>query len=233
MPDDIDCTTDVWSGRHACTAAYCAAQAHAESRANAAMSIPYLISAISSPFLGFAVDRFGGRALIAAVCPVLLISAHLVLAFDASSPPTLPLVAQGIAYSVFGAALWPSVPLTVPARFEGLAFGLVTAVQNGGLFAFPLLVARVYAATGSRYIPSTELLFVGFASLGLLAGLALSVYDATHGHTLNRPALAPSPQSPSDGTSVTPLDAQRGRHSATTDSNSSARLVAEGYTNAD
>jgi nitrate/nitrite transporter NarK len=45
----------------------------------------------------FAVDRFGGRALIAAVCPVLLISAHLVLAFDASSPPTLPLVAQGIA----------------------------------------------------------------------------------------------------------------------------------------
>lgn len=36
---------------------------------------------------------------------------------------------QGTAYSIFAAALWPSIPFTAPIGTEGLAYGFVTAVQ--------------------------------------------------------------------------------------------------------
>lgn len=59
--DDVDCTSDEWKA--GCTQAFCDKQNKAESQAAAAMSIPYIISAVASPFLGYAVDKFGGRAI--------------------------------------------------------------------------------------------------------------------------------------------------------------------------
>ena len=116
----------------------------------------------------------------------MLIAAHLALAYDLQMAPVLPLVGQGVAYSVFAAALWPSVPYTVPSQYEGLGYGMVTALQNGGLGGIPLLVSYIYDLSGKRFIPYTELTFVALAALGLLSGLLLSIYDATHGHDLNR-----------------------------------------------
>jgi len=206
LPSDIDCTNNAWSAAGACTHGFCSAQDKAAAQAAAVMSTPYVISAISSPFLGFAIDRCGGRALISALTPLILIAAHLALAYAASTDPMLPLLGQGVAYSVFGAALWPSVPLTVPAEFEGLAYGLVTAVQNAGLGVFPLLVSSVYAASGERYLPNVELLLVGFAAVGLLAGAALQLYDATHGHLLNRKlGPPPAPLEVTTAAAATPL----------------------------
>ena len=152
------------------------------------MSIPYMISACSSPFIGAAIDRFGCRALLAALCPLILILTHLGLGVATGLPPTLPLIGQGVGYSVrapaprtapnprppvrgplltrplgppppprarvlqvFGAALWPTVPMTIPASYEGLAFGMVTAVQNGGLGGFPLLVSAIYKMAGEAH----------------------------------------------------------------------------------
>ena len=43
------------------------------------MSIPYTISAVLSPFLGLAVDRFGRRAVVIVLAPVVLIGVHLSL----------------------------------------------------------------------------------------------------------------------------------------------------------
>ena len=45
----------------------------------------------------------------------------------------------------------------------GIAYGVVTAVQNMGLAGIPLIVAMVYNASGETYIPYVELLFVCFA----------------------------------------------------------------------
>ena len=58
--------------------------------------------------------------------------------------PTVPLIGQGLAYSAFAAVLWPSVPFTVPQDRVGKAYGLTTAIQNGGLALFPLLAAAIY-----------------------------------------------------------------------------------------
>ncbi|KAM3568760.1 hypothetical protein VYU27_009123, partial [Nannochloropsis oceanica] len=46
--------------------------------------------------------------------------------------PSVPLIGQGLAYSAFAAVLWPSVPFTVPEDRVGVAYGLTTAIQNGG-----------------------------------------------------------------------------------------------------
>ncbi|GMH54858.1 hypothetical protein TrRE_jg6886, partial [Triparma retinervis] len=127
---DIDCNDDFWN--LGCTADYCDQQTDASKTASQIMSIPYFMSAAISPFLGFAVDKIGYRALIASMAPVILIVVHLTLAFTSGSP-IAPLVGQGIAYSLFAAVLWPSVPFTVEAKSVGTAYGLITAIQNSGL----------------------------------------------------------------------------------------------------
>lgn len=81
----------------------------AEAATATPMSVPYLISAILSPFLGLVVDKIGQRALLALLAPMALVVVHLLLGLSNISP-WFPLVIQGISYSVFAAALWPSVP---------------------------------------------------------------------------------------------------------------------------
>jgi hypothetical protein len=39
-----------------------------------------------------------------------------------------PLILVGIGYSIYGAALWGSIPYVVEARTVGTAFGFVTAI---------------------------------------------------------------------------------------------------------
>ncbi|CAH0519963.1 unnamed protein product [Peronospora belbahrii] len=97
----------------------------------------------------------------------------------------VPLVLQGVAYSVFAAALWPSIPYVVEAKHVGTAYGAVTAIQNIGLALFPLAVAAEFNAMIDTF-PSVELLFVSFGVLGSLVGIALNVVDYQNGSILNR-----------------------------------------------
>ena len=150
------------------------------------MSIPYIISACLSPFLGGFVDRFGMRAVIATIAPGILILVHTLMAVSSVSPIG-PMVGQGIAYSAFAAVIWPSVPIVVQMKLIGLGYGVITSVQNGGLAFFPLIVAAIYESSGDQYIPKVEFFFVGLACLGVVVGLFLNFYDANHGHIFNRP----------------------------------------------
>ena len=104
----------------------------------------------------------GGRAVICLGSGLMLVAVHGLLGFS-SVNPVVPMVGQGMAYSMFAAALWPSVPYLVPKESVGIAYGVVTAVQNMGLAGIPLIVAMVYNASGETYIPYVELLFVCFA----------------------------------------------------------------------
>jgi MFS family permease len=96
------------------------------------------------------------------------------------------MVGQGIAYSAFAAVIWPSVPLVVEKRLTGLGYGVITAVQNAGLAAFPLLVATIYSID-DEYIPKVEFFFVSLACLGVAVGLYLNYYDIHHNNVFNKP----------------------------------------------
>lgn len=94
--DDVDCTEDVWSD--GCTIEFCNRLSTSESQAAVIMSIPYIISAVMSPILGFAVDKVGLRAIIASIAPMLLVVVHSLLGLTKVSPVG-PLVGQGLAYT--------------------------------------------------------------------------------------------------------------------------------------
>lgn len=183
--DDIDCTDDDWKGSDSCTYEYCKRQLDGTVQATTIMSIPYIISACLSPVLGKVVDRFGKRAIIATLAPVLLIFVHLSLAISTVTPG-VPLAGQGMAYSAFAAVLWPSVPLVTEKRLIGLAYGVCTSVQNIGLASFPLIVAAIYADSGDKYIPNVEFFFMGLAIGGTIVGIYMNYYDYTHGNVFNK-----------------------------------------------
>lgn len=179
---DVDCGDSFWLD--ACVSSYCTKQNEATEQAGKVMSIPYLISALSSPPLGHLVDRIGRRAQIAVVSSSLLFLVHLTLATSASSPIG-PMIGQGVAYSLYAAVLWPSVPLTVPKLYTGTAFGVITSIQNIGLALFPLMIAGIYNASGS-YIPNVEFFFMGCALMGVIVGVYMNVLDRRYGNKLNR-----------------------------------------------
>ena len=87
----VDCTAS-----DACTTDYCDALNSGVAKANQVMSIPYIISACLSPFLGGFVDRFGLRAIIAAAAPAALVVVHSILGYDLAVDPVGPLVGQGL-----------------------------------------------------------------------------------------------------------------------------------------
>jgi MFS family permease len=148
------------------------------------MTIPYIVSAVLSPILGGIVDRVGQRAVFASVAPLVLIVVHATLAFGHSSP-FLPLLGQGIAYSLFGAVIWPSVPLAVDPSMKGTAFGIINSIQNIGLVVFPLVVAAIHNHSNRQYLPFVELFFVGCATMGVLVGIQLNLCDRKGGNKLN------------------------------------------------
>jgi MFS family permease len=179
----INCDDDAWKNGPL-TKIYCAKKAEAAGKAATPMSIPYIISAVISPFLGFMVDRIGLRAFLALVAPVSLTLVHVMLGLTHVSL-YIPLVLQGVSYSVFAAALWPSVPYVVEPKHVGSAYGAITSIQNIGLALFPLAVAEEYNHEG-KYIPGVEMLFVTFGILGSVVGVLLNILDYQNGSVLNR-----------------------------------------------
>jgi len=86
-------------------------------QANRLFGVPYLISAFTSPFLGFLIDKVGRRAMF-----ITLSSAVLIVAFfismnlepcDQCNRELVPLVLVGVAYSIYAAAIWGSIPYVV------------------------------------------------------------------------------------------------------------------------
>lgn len=177
---------------------YCSDLDKAESTANAFMSIPYFISIMISPLLGYSVDRLGKRAVLATGASVALMGVHATLGLSRVAPYG-PLVGQGLAYSIFAAALWPSVPYAVEEQYVGTAYGVMTAVQNTGLATFPLAVSALLTSCTNNppkkldqvlsqseftncsnsinAYEYSELFFVGLAAFGTLIGVWLYLDD--------------------------------------------------------
>lgn len=123
----INCDDDAWRNGPL-TRVYCEQKAVAAEAAATPMSIPYLMSAVMSPFLGFVVDRVGRRAVLQLAAAAVLVLAHTLLAATLVTP-FVPFVLQGLAYSVFAAVVWPSIPLLVEEHHVGTGYGVLTAAM--------------------------------------------------------------------------------------------------------
>jgi len=124
-----------------------------------------LAAMIFTPLFGLLADKIGKRSLLMMFGSLLIIPVYLIMAYkvDLAAPfgitgsividikffdiyseipiyLIIPMSLMGIAFSLIPAVMWPSVALVVDEVKLGTAYGLMTMIQNIGLFSFNLLI---------------------------------------------------------------------------------------------
>ena len=157
---------------------------HMFTTAQGATSIIIAASMVLAPFAGNFVDRVGRRA----AADGAGIAAHDSRApgdgTHSASRPVLSMIVLGAAFVLVPACIWPSVPLIVDAQRVGTAFGLMTAIQNIGLAAFPVANGALRDATHGY--TASQVMFAGLGFLGLIFSVLLLRADKNEGGRLER-----------------------------------------------
>jgi MFS family permease len=173
-----------------------------------------LFAMMATPLFGLLVDRIGKRALMMMFGSLLLIPVYLMMAYLHSDgffvvhfphflsffgiegvlalPKLLVLTMamMGVAFSLIPAVMWPSVAYIVEQSKLGTAYGLMTMIQNIGLFGFNLLIgfANDYSHASAENPDGYRMGMWIFSILGLLgvlfAFLLRQRETGPHGHGL-------------------------------------------------
>ena len=161
-------------------------------------------AACLTPFLGYYLDSRGRGASMLIAGAVLMIACHLTFALVLPQYPHTwiafsAIIVLGISFSLVPAALWPSVPKIMEARYLGSAYSLIFWVQNIGLALFPILIGNVlqWANPGvtdpMKYNYTVPmLLFASLGGLALVFGIWLLALNRRHGYGLEEPNIKPS-----------------------------------------
>ena len=133
-----------------------------------------LFAMIATPLFGLWVDRIGKRALLMMFGSLLLVPVYLMMAYTRVNL-YVPMALMGVAFSLIPAVMWPSVAYIVDQSKLGTAYGLMTMIQNIGLFGFNLMVgwANDYSHAGPDNPGGYHLGMWIFSTLGFL-GLAFA-----------------------------------------------------------
>jgi MFS family permease len=133
---------------------------------------------IGTPTFGAVVDKIGKRASLMFLGAALLIPVYAIIGYTGISL-YVPMAMMGIAFSLIPAVMWPSVAYVVEERRLGTAYGLMTMIQNIGLFGFNLAVgalndsAKAGAANPSGYHAGMVWAFSGLGFAALLFAFLL------------------------------------------------------------
>ncbi len=157
---------------------------------------------VFTPLFGYLVDKKGKRATLMVFGSGMLLAVHLSLALTYLTP-FVAMFVLGIAFSLVPAAMWPGVARVVEEKRLGTAYGLMTWIQNLGLFAFPTLAGWVLDATNPTVKPElveagkasydytyTVLMFATLGLAGFLFSFLLKREDAKSGDRLELPEIA-------------------------------------------
>lgn len=160
-------------------------------------SILTLSAMIFTPLFGLLADRVRKKSLLMMFGSFLIIPVYLIMAYkvDLATPlgisgnleinlnffdihtsiPAyliIPMSMMGIAFSLIPAVMWPYVALVVDSSKLGTAYGLMTMIQNIGLFLFNILIGfsndlfKASAENPAGYIPGMWIFSIlGFSGL--------------------------------------------------------------------
>ncbi|MBS0577815.1 MAG: MFS transporter [Proteobacteria bacterium] len=159
----------------------------------------FATAVFATPLFGLLADRFGHRALMLTTGTVLLPITFIVLALT-DLPPWVSTALMGLSFSLVPAIIWPSTTLIVDPRRLGTALGVITLLQNVGLWGSNRLAGWLADQAGAG--PANPagydvmILFFGLLSLTALT-TALLLWRrerGPHGHGLERARFAaPAP----------------------------------------
>lgn len=155
-----------------------------------------------TPLVGLFVDKKGRSATLMIFGSLLIVFVHMCFALTMISPIPLMII-LGIAFSLVPAAMWPSVAKIVDEKRIGSAYGTMFAIQNLGLWAFPLLIGIVLDRTNPGISPEDvtngvaaynynyAILMLAFLGvLGVIFALLLKREDRKAGYGLELPSNA-------------------------------------------
>ena len=158
-------------------------------------SILTLAAMFFTPLFGLLADKIGKRSLLMMFGSLLIIPVYLMMAYQFGKPEAmtdsdfinisfkffdinaaipiyliLPMAMMGIAFSLVPAVMWPSVAIIVDSSKLGTAYGLMTMIQNIGLFGFNLLIgfSNDYSGASSTNPGGYNLGMWIFSTLGFL-----------------------------------------------------------------
>ena len=163
-------------------------------------------AAAITPILGNFLDRKGKGASMLIFGALLMIVCHLTFAFvlPATGSELIAygaIILLGISFSLVPASLWPSVPKLVDNKLLGSAYAVIFWIQNIGLYAFPMIIGAVLAASNPGVENPLEynytvpmLVFAGLGVLALILGVALKALDAKHHYGLEQPNISDEEQ---------------------------------------
>jgi MFS family permease len=152
------------------------AQGLSLAQASTLNSYVFLAAVFATPVFGLLLDRTGRNSLLLALGAVLLPLSFLVLG-TVSGGAGLSTALLGVSFSFLPAVLWPTVVRYAPPEYLGTAYGLMTTLQNAGLFGANLVAGHLNDVSGAGagnaagYAPM--LWFFGLLSLAAFACTAL------------------------------------------------------------
>ena len=133
-----------------------------------------LAAMIFTPLFGLLADKIGKRSLLMMFGSLLIVPVYLMMAYKFGRPDVLgdgdfinismkffdidaaipiylllPMTMMGIAFSLVPAVMWPSVAIVVDESRLGTAYGLMTMIQNIGLFGFNIIIGFANDISGA------------------------------------------------------------------------------------
>lgn len=159
----------------------------------------FAAAVFATPIFGLLADRIGHRALLLTLGTLLLPVTFVVLgATDLN--PWISTVLMGVSWSLVPAIIWPATTLLVEPRRLGLGLGVITLLQNIGLWSSNRfagwLADRAGASAAHPEGYTTMLWFFGLLSLVALTSVVLLWLreSGPRGHGLEAArAAAPAP----------------------------------------
>ena len=148
--------------------------------ANLVNSLTFLVSMISFPVIGMAIDWTGYKMSWGVSAVLLCLVAHYIYTFSGPEYflPYLSTVLIALSYAIFNCSVWTFGFLLVQEHQVATAYGIAYALYNLGLALSPILIGVIVDSFGYLFV---QLFFSIILSLCLLLTTMLYVVDAIYG----------------------------------------------------
>ena len=153
--------------------------------------IPFF-TIIFTPLFGALVDKAGKATIWMIAGAVLVLAAHIVMAFAPQGIAFygyFAIALLGIGYSLVPSAMWPSVPKIIPERNLGTAYSLIYWIQNMGMLIVPVFVGRIFSemvteagdiAQETAAAVNAEYIFIALGIAAIITAVLLRVSSRSH-----------------------------------------------------